>query len=233
MLPETEPKESFEGDERTALTESKAEIQEPISAPHAPRRAYRITKILMQSFVVLLAIYGSVAVTMDANRFVRQHLERKYRSSNEVCDCGKSIEEAQAMGCTYSQMAAAWLPPHCRDEELEEDFNHAGPGEDGAWSYWHDQNATHPLALEEIGMLAGTDTRYWSTARWHISHCVYYWLKGYRLAKTGVILEPRYDGEFHMRHCMIVFLSGRTDLEFVTTFQGAALTSGLDPTAME
>jgi hypothetical protein len=35
----------------------------------------------------------------------------------EPCSCGRNLAEARANGCKYDSVAAAWLPPACRDDE--------------------------------------------------------------------------------------------------------------------
>lgn len=52
-----------------------------------------------------------------------------------TCSCGKSVAEAIANGCKYDLLASAWLPEQCRDDELTAEFNKAGPGPNGEWTY--------------------------------------------------------------------------------------------------
>lgn len=62
-----------------------------------------------------------------------------------MCDCGKTIEEAQRRECKYDALATAWLPSYCRDDELTAEFERAGPGPDGAWNYFADEAGKLPL----------------------------------------------------------------------------------------
>lgn len=223
MSLEAELRGSFQEDERTALTESDTELQGLVSRLQKTKRAYRTIILLTKSIVALLAIYGALTLTSNTYTTIR---ETKSGSANELCDCGNSVAEAKAMGCEFVPLAAAWLPPACRDKDLEEQFNHAGPEEDGAWKYWRDENGTrtHEINAEELGMLSDIRGYYWTTQRWHITHCMYYWLKGWRKSS---IVEPRYDGESHIRHCLNVILV-HLDLDFISTIQGASLTSGIE-----
>ncbi|KAG4435257.1 hypothetical protein IFR05_009253 [Cadophora sp. M221] len=122
------------------------------------------------------------------------------------CDCGKSTSEARALGCKYDSLATAWLPPHCRDDELTEEFNKAGPN--GTWIYYRDPDHKIPITLEEIALLPdhpATNTFY-MTQRWHRLHCLYYWKKGYRARTNGKMVEPRSAGYSHIDHCIIVIM---------------------------
>lgn len=68
----------------------------------------------------------------------------------QSCYCGKSIAEAKTMGCKYDALSSAWLPPHCRDDDLTAEFL---AHEDGPWEYWADQAHTKLLTLEEVSSL--------------------------------------------------------------------------------
>jgi hypothetical protein len=84
---------------------------------------------------------------------------------HKSCSCGASVEEAMAMGCKYDSHALAWLPVHCRDDELTEEFEHLGPGPDGRWELYSDPDGQHPLNMTEISMVPGT--KFYMTLEWH------------------------------------------------------------------
>lgn len=66
------------------------------------------------------------------------------------CACGNSTAQARELGCKFDALSAAWLPPHCRDDDLLDEFlNH----KDGPWEYWADQEHQQPLSMEEVGEL--------------------------------------------------------------------------------
>jgi hypothetical protein len=60
-------------------------------------------------------------------------------SASEVksvsCSCGENVAEAISKGCKYDLLASAWLPAQCRDDELSAEFDRAGPGLNGEWTY--------------------------------------------------------------------------------------------------
>ncbi|KYK54911.1 hypothetical protein DCS_06872 [Drechmeria coniospora] len=135
------------------------------------------------------------------------------------CDCGASLDEATAMGCKYDALSVSWLPPQCRDDELAAEFNRAGPGPNGEWSYWADRNQTRPLTVDEVAALAAKpveDAQFWTTFGWHVSHCSFYWRKEHRMREKGFQVEHRYDKESHVKHCHMTFMA-RTPLQVTNT----------------
>jgi len=125
------------------------------------------------------------------------------------CDCGANTREALSLGCKYDSLAAAWLPPHCRDDELTAEFERSGDGPNGTWTYWADTAHTQPLTLDEVALLADTpERRFHMSNHWHVVHCIFYWRKEHRFRFTNgqKIVEPRSDSEHHIKHCGEMFL---------------------------
>lgn len=123
-----------------------------------------------------------------------------------LCDCGSTVDEALSRDCVYDALSAAWLPPYCRDDELTAEFERAGPGADGAWTYYLDENATIPLTKAEIGALGETGGSFWASSEWHLAHCVFNWQKLVRMRDTGAVMETRYDSLMHAKHCSRLLL---------------------------
>ncbi|KAL3961292.1 hypothetical protein ACCO45_002815 [Purpureocillium lilacinum] len=118
-------------------------------------------------------------------------------STPSPCDCGDS------------------LPPHCTDPELKAEWDKAGDGPNGRWQYWADANHTRELSMEEVSLLADTPGEYfYTTPRWHLMHCFYYWRKQHRASFTGVTIEGRYKSERHVKHCGDMFLHPPTGLTY-------------------
>ena len=93
--------------------------------------------------------------------------------------------------------------------------------------YYADHAGTSELNLTELGLLADDlDAVYHTTVEWHIVHCVYYWKKLFRSRWTGIPVEPRFDSEGHIDHCMKVFLKTRERAK-IGTKQGASLDSSV------
>ncbi|GAB0137726.1 hypothetical protein EsDP_00005981 [Epichloe bromicola] len=128
------------------------------------------------------------------------------KSPTTPCDCGNSVAEAKAMGCVYDDLAPAWLPQHCMDHELKAVFDKAGDGPGGRWQYFADANLTQRLTVDEVALFADSPEKYfYSTPRWHLMHCNYYWRKMFRSHLNGVQIEGRYNSERHVKHCGEVF----------------------------
>ncbi|GKZ36053.1 hypothetical protein AbraIFM66950_006928 [Aspergillus brasiliensis] len=147
------------------------------------------------------------------------------------CNCGDTLAEALSNNCKYDSLAAAWLPPACRNDDLTSAFEQAGSNPDGSWPYFADLSMTRPLSLEEVSMLPDTRTGggevgnvFYTTRRWHLVHCIYYWKKLFLAQELGTIIERRYDSVGHIEHCQMAILSGG-DLDEVTTGAGVALHS--------
>jgi hypothetical protein len=126
--------------------------------------------------------------------------------SGYKCLCGNSVREAKAMGCKFDSLAMAWLPEHCRDEELTAEFERAGPG--GHWTYWTDAKHTSEISIEDIS-IQGENPDFWfhMTGHWHAVHCLYYWLKQFRSRSNGKMVEPTSDSIHHIRHCHKMILN--------------------------
>ena len=139
------------------------------------------------------------------------------------CSCGGStVAEALSRGCIFTELAIAWLPPHCIDFELAEEFGRSGPGPEGEWEYWADANRTVPLSNAELAMLGENDGLFWTTQDWHITHCTFNWRKQYRQRQTGVTMERRSSGLEHIDHCESIFRV-RAGLNDIATVSGVAL----------
>lgn len=192
---------------------------EEIGEERIPHRSNRSTILhrIRNIFIIVLAIWG----TGDLGYRIYSTI----KASKEIsCNCGETIDEALANGCKYDSIAAAWLPVACRDDDLNAEFELAGPNPDGSWPYYADQNKTRTLSLEEVSMLPNTGGHFFTTHQWHLVHCAYYWKKMYKAAETGVTIEKRYDSLIHINHCEMMFLK-RDPLDKMAAEAGVALHS--------
>ncbi|KAH6638557.1 hypothetical protein BKA67DRAFT_499897, partial [Truncatella angustata] len=117
------------------------------------------------------------------------------------CYCGTTIREAMSLGCIYDSLSVAWLPSYCRDEQLTVEFEHAGPGIDGAWSYFRDRKGLISINKTEMAALAELGGTFWASQDWHIAHCLFYWQKYVRMRDTGAVMEAFFDSLHHAKHC--------------------------------
>lgn len=91
-------------------------------------------RILKYSIVALLSAWALINISITV--FERVPFFNGGRLETEHgCYCGNSTMEAKSMGCKYDSLAAAWLPEHCRDDELTAEFELSGPGENGTVSH--------------------------------------------------------------------------------------------------
>ena len=102
----------------------------------------------------------------------------------------------------------AWLPEHCRDDELAEEFNTMGDGSNGTWIYYADRERTIQIDPNEVAGLGDRpEALVHMSVQWHTIHCIFYWRKQFRTRSNGKIVEPRSDSEHHIKHCGQIFLS--------------------------
>ncbi|KAJ9191080.1 hypothetical protein DTO164E3_8996 [Paecilomyces variotii] len=140
------------------------------------------------------------------------------------CNCGDTIVEALSNNCKYDSIAAAWLPPACRNDDLIAKFEKSGPNPDGSWPYYADKNKTKTMTLHEVAMLPETGGHFFTTHHWHLVHCAYYWKKMFLAPEKGTTIEHRYNNLAHLDHCEMMFLK-RDPLDKIVTEAGVALHS--------
>jgi hypothetical protein len=168
-------------------------------------------RIARDILIGLLALWGLFSIVHSIVLSTRRNPPPKH------CYCGNSTAEAISLGCKFDSLAAAWLPPYCRDEELTAEFERSGSGPNGRWTYFADERHTIPMTIGEVAALADNQSaKVLMTREWHVVHCLFYWRKQFRVrfreAKGGIV-EPSFDSEEHIKHCVMVILedSWRTE----------------------
>ncbi|KAJ6779868.1 hypothetical protein PWT90_00865 [Aphanocladium album] len=168
--------------------------------------AYR-KGIMVLKDIILLALAIPTFITLCQSTFTHLRSESTFEKGVSFalpgCNCGDSVEQAVELHCKYDSLAAAWLPPHCRDDELTAEFDTFGDGPNGTWQYWADVQHTRELAVKELGALADLPRGgpFYTTHRWHLMHCFFYWRKAIRSKELGTMLELRYHSDGHAKHC--------------------------------
>jgi hypothetical protein len=148
--------------------------------------------------------------------------EQLSRPAPIICNCGNSTAEAISRGCKFDSLATSWLPLVCRDDALTEEFDRSGPGPDGEWIYYLNQNLSEPIRLHQVAMLADApimdDRQFWMTSEWHTAHCLFYWRKSLRSTKRmnsggrspgADKIEETFSDVIHVDHCALEFLHRR------------------------
>ena len=179
--------------------------------------------VLLWTVVVSLAVLGLISLYRFA-------LTGPTSPEEIDCNCGSSIAEALSKDCKYDAMATSWLPPACRDDELAAEFDRAGPGPNGEWTYYADQDGNSTYTLNEVALLAereGDGRAFWTTYEWHVAHCLFYWRKESRARMSGgAFVELSFTGEYHVDHCTEVLKSCRP-LDEIDTRSTAGLNSDI------
>ncbi|OKL57303.1 hypothetical protein UA08_07390 [Talaromyces atroroseus] len=107
--------------------------------------------------------------------------------------CGRSTEEAKALGCVYDILSNHWVPAPCMDQGAVDVYK-----EDGTWFGYADENRTQLLTIEDMSMAPF----YYTNMRDHVLHCASLWKKqfreffGQRKALDSMIVD-----EHHTIHC--------------------------------
>ncbi|KAK1752309.1 hypothetical protein QBC47DRAFT_390245 [Echria macrotheca] len=193
---------------------------------HMPPRL-RYLSLALQLVMRVLAFWGLVSLGLQVSRgFLTsssppqtpfrsllshpndktQHKMDVYRPATlpaglNLCDCGSTIREARVRECKYDALSTAWLPPYCRDDELTAEFEKAGPGPNGSWEYFADEEGKRPLSMEQVAALGEVGGSFWASRDWHIVHCLFYWQKYTRMRDTNIVMEERFDSLHHVKHC--------------------------------
>jgi hypothetical protein len=198
----------------------------PLHAMQRPHPHRRYVPILGK----LLFIVTGVLCLLGLGRLSATHTpgHDHWVAPRQACWCGTNTAEAVALGCAYDQIAVAWLPPHCRDAELEHEFAHAGPNPDGSWNYFDEPDRRWRLNLTEVGSRADSHLGFFSSLEWHIAHCTYNWLKQFRAHEKGTTIESQVNTEGHVRHCYSIFRL-RMDLEDIATISGVEINGDRPP----
>ena len=211
---------------------------EPLTDFHRRRGQNRRSRnyylrVTFQALVVAFALFGVLNV-VGAVVGIPLPVESVESRS---CNCGNSSEEIEALGCRFDGIAAAFLPPHCRDHALLAEFDRSGDDDsDGSWIYWADPEKT--LRLNETGMMRVALDRgwFWASQKYHIVHCTFNWRKQWRamLARQGKgngrgaaeKVEKRFLNEDHIKHCGEIDQMSNP-LDKLSTQSGIALNADL------
>ena len=96
------------------------------------KRVHRYASLFGTVIVYSLALWGLVSILQRAfEAYSHRHYHEVFPTYNlqlEGCDCGKSVAEAVSLGCKFDALSMAWLPEHCRDDELTAEFDTTGKG---------------------------------------------------------------------------------------------------------
>ncbi|PMB68533.1 hypothetical protein BM221_005112 [Beauveria bassiana] len=131
-----------------------------------------------------------------------------------VLDCGKTVTEAKAKGCTWDELSKAWLPRECPRYGIE-DYRMQGmlsnPHQNASsWPYYWDQGGTSGLNLDHVAANEERDMteQVWTTSRQHLTHCASTLKRTIWSYEKG---HGHYDAVSqlsHAHHCINTLLKG-------------------------
>ncbi|KAK8098874.1 uncharacterized protein PG998_012115 [Apiospora kogelbergensis] len=193
-------------------------------------------KTLLLVTVTILATWGLIDILSRVSNRGHDLISSNEPNIDIPCWCGSSDEEAAALGCIYDHIAVDWLPTHCHDADLVDEFDASGPAPpNGTWPYYratsHGIMGPQLALLDEaitIDSLARGGEDYFATVEWHVAHCLFTWRKQVksRHEESNLVVEPWNDDEDHVRHCSgyiwNVIRNGRSLDEVDTIIPGKA-----------
>lgn len=177
------------------------------------RRLRTTASCFLKIVIVALATYAVVTLGISTSTRIRE-------AAMPPCNCGNSIAEALALDCKYDSLSTSWLPPHCRDDELTELFEKAGPGPNGEWYYYDSNfNTTKTFTLEELAQMAekpDSERQAWATIGWHDRHCFFTLLKQAR-GKAKMQYTGFPSATAHAEHCAMGMTDGNPNNQIVVS----------------
>lgn len=139
------------------------------------------------------------------------HSPSSKSKDDTIATCGNTIEEAKALNCTWDLLAMAWLPPACIDKALADEFRTQGP-----WRYFADPDGIEELFEEELQYRVGKGHEFYTSLKYHRTHCSYQWRKMHRAMQMGTKIENKLADYHHTMHCGDVIMQGG-DMEDLLT----------------
>ena len=157
--------------------------------------------IYLGGSIILIAVFALGTVALRRKSFPLPQDTCRSRYNEVASSCGNSTAEAQALGCSFDLLSAAWLPEECQDRDLTEEFRAQGP-----WQYFEDSDGQVELWEGDLWKRSGSSETYWATRKWHTVHCSFEWRKMHRAIERGARMEDALRDYRHTIHCGKMFL---------------------------
>jgi hypothetical protein len=99
------------------------------------KRVLRYLSILKSLLIFSLAFWGFFNIVQKFPEAYRNHFDMISAHDHQLqgCVCGETVAEAISLGCKFDSLSMAWLPDHCRDDELTAEFETTGKGKSSAF----------------------------------------------------------------------------------------------------
>jgi hypothetical protein len=186
-------------------------VNEEMSSEFPLRKTSRATSVLKATGIALVTGICLFLIIWWPSQLLSTALNKpgyspaKSSVSDElesVHHCGPgNVEEAQKLGCTWDLLAGSWLPQRCIDKDLTDEFRNAGD-----WHFYEDREGTKELQEEELKWRVGPNMTYFTTLKYHRTHCSFQWRKMHRAMQSGRKIENALANYDHTLHCGYVFL---------------------------
>ncbi len=151
-----------------------------------------ITATLFALFIAAQLVVN--ARTSSSDTCSQKNLDYSICQAGTELNCGSTPAEARSMGCHFQLWSYSWVPHHCYNSELHQNFLERRAEE--GWGYFRDPDGREEVPLNEV--LRGETSDIFTTWGQHFWHCAYY-QRNFFLAKVGITNRDR--DLHHGLHC--------------------------------
>lgn len=113
--------------------------------------------------------------------------------------CGRSAQEARALGCVFDFFMGGFSRPACFNADLDQQYwRRYG----GLLAFFRDAAGTAPMTADEVR--AGDWAEMWLSGTYHYAHCAYMWEKHFRALAGGrraFAMDSQTRSGKHIFHC--------------------------------
>ena len=118
-------------------------------------------------------------------------------------DCGWSPAEARAKGCKFDVVTTSWMPEACSTDYTSEYVSTSDDGQ--GYQFFTDKTGTRAITHDELREYDYT-TRFWSTKKWHLTHCLFIFKRFYDAVEKGKRITTHEQEMEHADHCVGLIL---------------------------
>lgn len=216
-LQSAEKDESYYHDSRSS-EDTQTEPLGHKARPFAPRRLSnnRGLKLTIFALIAALAVVSTFHAILLLNRPHSQCFpsppppnEAEIQKGNkQVIDCGASVPEAKAKGCSWDELTKAWLPAECPrygiDEYRMEGIVHNPRENASSWPYYSDLSGDVEVNFNALARLDDHDPtiNLFTTTRQHLVHCVFGLKRVVWSYSNGHGVYDKISDMHHVNHCI-------------------------------
>lgn len=162
--------------------------------------------IASASLLVMSTVFITLATVSNEDHHHHQYkqqtsgIQSQRITKDQPLHCGKSVDEAIRLGCTFDPMSLQWLRPECRRTGNDEYLEFLG----GNLTYWVDRNGSTPV--HDLSRQVNDDG-FWGQQRQHVAHCAFVYVRLIEAATTDGIYDRKTWSPHHAKHCASVLLN--------------------------